>query len=210
MDVPEEFETLRHGVVRKGPLTIQSDTDVAVDGVAGLSLELLVDIASAWASTYGVKVCASPDGQEETSIFYDARENLLKVDTTRSGPEDTPRTVEAGPIELKDGERLKLRIFVDRSVVEVFANSRQAVMRRIYPSRGDSVGVCLFSYGGDADVHSFEAWHITPSNVFEHGGRYCPYGRRTLELDPPQVQQSARLVVSPTWPTLNQQPANNQ
>ena len=117
----------RRPEVRKGPLTIQSDTDVAVDGVAGLSIELLVDLASGRASTYGVKVCASPDRQEETSIFYAARENLLKVDTTRSGPEDTPRPVEAGPFELKDGERPKLRIFVDRSVVEVFANSRQAV-----------------------------------------------------------------------------------
>lgn len=166
MDVPEEIETLRYGAVQRGPFTIQSDTDLTVDGVAGDSLELLVEIESNRASAYGVKVCVSPDGHEETSIFYDAKEKLLKVDTRRSGPEDTPRTVEAGPFELQDGERLKLRIFVDKSVVEVFANSRQAIMRRIYPSRQDSVGVRLFSRGGDAQVHALEAWNITPSNLF--------------------------------------------
>jgi beta-fructofuranosidase len=166
MDVPEEIESLRYGAVQRGPFTTHSDKDLVVDGVAGNSLELLVEIDSTAASAYGVKVCASPDGHEETSIFYDTKEKLLKVDTRRSGPEDTPRTVEAGPFELQDGEKLKLRIFVDRSVVEVFANSRQAIMRRIYPSRQDSVGVRLFSSGGDAEVHALRAWNITPSNLF--------------------------------------------
>jgi beta-fructofuranosidase len=118
------------------------------------------------ASQYGVKVCVSPDGQEETSIFYDVSEAKLKVDTRRSGPEDTPKTVEAAPFELKKGERLRLRIFIDKSVVEVFANNRQAVMRRIYPSRADSVGVRLFSTGGDAKVRTLEAYNVTPTNPY--------------------------------------------
>jgi beta-fructofuranosidase len=67
---------------------------------------------------------------------------------------------------LKNRERLKLRIFVGKSVVEVFANSRQAVMRRIYPSRADSVGARLFSAGGDTYVHTLEAYNIIPSNLY--------------------------------------------
>ena len=109
MDVPEEIEALRHGGVRHGPLTVSSGDDLPVDGVAGNSLELLVEMESAGASRFGVKVCVSPDGQEETAVFYDAKEKLLKVDTRKSGPEDTPKAVEAAPFELKDGERLKLR-----------------------------------------------------------------------------------------------------
>ena len=37
-------------------------------------------------------------------------------------------------------------------MVEVFANSRQAVMHRVYPSLQESVGVALFSRGGSASV----------------------------------------------------------
>ena len=166
MDVPEEIEALRHGRVQKGPLTVPSGEDLAVEGVAGNSLELLLEMESAGALEYGVKVCVSPDGQEETSVFYDAEKKLLKVDTRKSGPEDTPKAVEAAPFELKDGERLNLRIFVDKSVVEVFANNREAIARRIYPSRQDSVGVRLFSNGGDAQAHWLEAWKITPSNLY--------------------------------------------
>ena len=166
MDVPEEIEMLRCDAVKKENFTVESDADLVVEGVGGTSLELAIDMESAPASRFGVKVCSSPDGEEETLVFYDAAEKMLKVDTRKSGPEGTPKGVEAGPFELKDGERLKLRVFVDKSVVEVFANGRQAVMRRIYPSREDSVGVSLFSNGGDASVHLLEAWNITPSNPY--------------------------------------------
>ena len=167
MDVPEEIEALRDGDgVRMGPFVVPADEEVHVEGVTGNSLELLVEMEGAEASHFGVKVCASPDDQEETSIFYDAGEKLLKVDTRRSGPDDTPQAVEAAPFELKPGKRLKLHVFVDKSVVEVFANSRQAIARRIYPSRRDSTGVRVSSAGGDARVHSLKAWKITPSNPY--------------------------------------------
>jgi len=166
IDVPEEIETLRYGAFKKEDFALQSGQDLVVDDIGGNSLELYIEMESSEASAFGVKVCVSPDGQEETLIYYDAIEGKLKIDTRKSGPDDTPKTVEAGPFELKEGERLKLRIFVDKSVVEVFANSRQAVMRRIYPSRPDSVGVSLFSTGGKTQVHALESWSISPSNPY--------------------------------------------
>lgn len=165
MDVPEEIETLRYGALRHGPATVKADSDLPLDGVAGTGLELLVELEGQGASSYGLIVCASPDGAEQTSISYDVTEKRLKVDTRRSGPDDTPRAVEAAPFELDPGERLKLRVFVDRSVVEVFANSRQAIARRIYPSLPESVGVRLFASAGAAHLHTLEAWRIAASNA---------------------------------------------
>lgn len=166
MDVPEEIEALRYGAFRKEDFAVQSGADLAIDGIGGNSFELYIEMESSEASEYGVKVCVSPDGQEKTAVFYDAAENKLKVDTHKSGPADTPKGIEAGPLALKEGERLKLRVFVDKSVVEVFANSRQAIMRRIYPSQPDSVGVCLFSTGGTTQVHTLQSWNISPSNPY--------------------------------------------
>ena len=166
MDVPEEIEALRYGAFKKEDFLLQSGKDLAVNGTGGNSLELFIDMESTGASEYGVKVCVSPDGQEETLIFYDAAEGKLKVDTRKSGPEHASKALEAAPFKLKDGERLKLRVFVDKSVVEVFANSRQAIARRIYPSQADSVGVSLFSTGGDTKVHALEAWKIDASNPY--------------------------------------------
>lgn len=166
MDVPKEIEALRYGAFKKESFVLQSGADLVIDGIGGNSLEIFIDMESAGASEYGVKVCVSPDGQEETLVYYDAAKGKLKVDTRKSGPEDTPKIIEAAPFKLKEGESLKLRVFVDKSVIEVFANSRQAVARRIYPSRADSIGVSLFSTGGDTKVRVLEAWNITPSNPY--------------------------------------------
>ena len=61
---------------------------------------------------------------------------------------------------LADGESLELRIFIDRSVLEVFANGRQCVTQRIHPTRSDSLGVVLFSRGRSVNVKSVDAWDM--------------------------------------------------
>ena len=118
------------------------------------------------AKQVGVKICRSPDREEETLIYYDAAEQKLKVDTTKSGLAEGRKVVEAAPFALKPGEPLVLRVFVDRSVVEVFANERQAITRRIYPARPDSLGVAVFATGGAAQVKSVKAWQMAPSNAY--------------------------------------------
>ena len=71
------------------------------------------------------------------------------------------REAESGPFLLAEGEPLELRIFLDRSVVEVFANRRLCLTKRIYPSRSDSLGVALFARGGRAKMRSMDAWHMS-------------------------------------------------
>ena len=166
INVPEEIERLRYAPVRRAGFNLGADADVALDGIAGDSVELAVEMDSGQASIYGVRVRVSPDGSEQTAIFYDAAEKRLKVDTRRAGPKDAPGKVEAAPFELASGERLRLRVFVDRSVVEVFANDRQAVARRIYPARSDSLGVRVFARGGGARMHGLSTWRIAPANAF--------------------------------------------
>ena len=165
MNPPKEIERLRYNAKKQTKLTIAADSQRPVEGIAGNSLELSVTFDPTEAKQFGVNVCCSPDGQEQTSIYYDATEKRLKVDTNRSSLTEGPKTLEAGPFELKPNEPLTLRIFIDRSVVEVFANGRQSVMRRIYPSRKDSVGVTLFSNGAAATATTLEAWEMMPSNA---------------------------------------------
>jgi beta-fructofuranosidase len=64
------------------------------------------------------------------------------------------------PFELKENEPLKLRVFIDKSVVEVFANDRQCLAVRVYPERKDSVGVSTRAEGNDAVLHSLDAWQM--------------------------------------------------
>lgn len=166
MNPPKELQTLRYNERTKANVTVQADRELALDGIGGHSMELAVEMTAKDARQFGLKVCCSPDGEEQTLIYYDAAAKKLKVDTGKSSLTEGPKTTEAGPFELGAGETLKLHVFVDRSVVEVFADGRQAVMRRIYPSREDSVGVRLFSNGGPANAGKLQAWDMAPSNPY--------------------------------------------
>ncbi len=166
LDVPEEIELLRYRPEQLENIEIQSESEIILETIRGNSIEIKLGFDGSSAAEYGIKVCCSPDGEEQTVISYHTAEAALKVDTRHSGPEESPKHVESAPLELGADDNLQLRIFVDKSVVEVFANNRQAIMRRIYPAGSNSTQVRLFSTGGSSTVRQLESWHISPSNPY--------------------------------------------
>ena len=162
----EELRRLRFGEQTVENVAVGADQEVVLDNIAGNTIELLVEIEPQGAKQCGVKVCRSPGGEEQTLVYYDAADRKLKIDATKASLREGPKNVEAGPLVLQQGETLSLRVFVDKSVVEAFANDRQAAMRRIYPSRPDSLGVALFSRGGPAKVRQVKAWKMFPANPY--------------------------------------------
>ena len=90
------------------------------------------------------------------------RESLLTLDTSYSStlPGALSRAPETAPIRLDPDEPLQLRVFIDHSVVEVFANGKQCVAARVYPGRRDSTGVSLRAQGSLAELRSLDAWKM--------------------------------------------------
>ena len=160
----KELASLRYNAKKIADMSVKADTEIPLKGVSGNSIEISLDIAGGSARQFGVKVCCSPDGKEQTLIYYDAADKKLKVDTRKSSLGEGPKKIEAAPFELKAGEPLKLRIFVDKAVVEVFANDRQAIARTIYPTGKDSTAVKLFANGGAIKASNIQAWDMMPSN----------------------------------------------
>lgn len=165
----EELERLRYNGVSLAEVAVPEDDEVDVGFVAVEPnvVELEVEFAPGVSGECGVKVCASPDREEETVIGYDPVEGKLGIDTRRAGIGQEKKAVEAAPLALRDGEGLRLRIFVDRSIVEVFANDgRLALSRRVYPEREDSTGIALFARGGAAQARSVRIWDVMPTNPY--------------------------------------------
>jgi beta-fructofuranosidase len=61
---------------------------------------------------------------------------------------------------LAPDEPLRLRVYLDRSVVEVFVNGVQCLAVRVYPGNAESVGVSLRAQGQDAVLRSLDAWQM--------------------------------------------------
>ena len=97
--------------------------------------------------------------------YYDADARQLCFDATRSGERGRP-VLERAPLELAPGEPLHLRVFIDNSVIEVFANDRQAITRRVYPEGDASDGVALFARGGSATCSAIRTWDMMPANAW--------------------------------------------
>ena len=164
IDPPVELEQLRRNHRRV------SGSDTAA--IRGDVLELAVDADLPGGSALEVGVRVSADGSERTIIRVDRANDTLSIDTTSSSLADnisrifpiiradgTDTPVQIAPFELEEGERLSLRVFIDKSIVEVYANRRQCVTGRIYPTREDSAGVTLGCVNG-AVVRSVNAWEM--------------------------------------------------
>ena len=95
--------------------------------------------------------------------FWQGRQlSSITIDSSYSSqlPDVRSRAPETTPVFLDKNEPLRLRVLVDRSVVEVFVNGRQCVAVRVYPGREDSLGVSLRAQGQDGELKSFDAWQM--------------------------------------------------
>lgn len=154
-----DVEALRGSHISRTLHDLPPDTLVVLDDLHGSMLEIAATIDPGAAREVGITVFASPDCKEETRIVYERESGRLVIDRTRSGNGYTDALSTALP--LAPGELLDLRVFVDRSIVEAFANGYACLTARVYPTRTDSDGVALFATGGAARLLSFDAWQLS-------------------------------------------------
>lgn len=132
----------------------------------GASLELRVHFAMGQAQRFGVCVLGAADGSEQTLIGYDVERCEVFVDRRQAGLRPTMAfnwpnpDYHAAPLELAAGEALELHIFVDHSVIEVFANQGRVLSSRVYTRGPESVCVGLFAQGGECQVDLLEVWEL--------------------------------------------------
>jgi sucrose-6-phosphate hydrolase SacC (GH32 family) len=157
-----ELRRLRGARRQVAPRAIPAGTlSLAADGIRGKALEIAAELDVGTASEAGLEV-RTGDG-EATVIGVDAKAGVLFVDRRRSGdvrfhPEFASAR-QTAPVAIERG-RVRLRVFVDWSSVEVFANDgRVAITDQIFPAPG-SDGVALFAAGGAARLVSLEAWPL--------------------------------------------------
>lgn len=152
----EELKALRINPQAFDDFTL-TDEIRALDVKNGDACELELTIDMAEAGQAGVVVRESADGAERTRIYYDRAEKALIFDATRSGS-PSRNIIERAPFELAEGEELRLRVFIDRAVVEVFANDRQAICRRVFNQIPGSTGISAFSSGRSG--FTLKAWEM--------------------------------------------------
>jgi beta-fructofuranosidase len=156
-----ELRSLRRRHTGLGNVTV-NPTSTTTAELQGAALEIVAEFLTSQATQFGVKVRCAPDGSEQTLIAYDPRSGWLSIDREHSSLDTAVHREPHGMhLKLADGENLTLQIFVDHSVVEVYANTRACLTSRVYPTRPDSVGVELFARDGPAQLQRLDVWEMS-------------------------------------------------
>ena len=165
-----ELTALRRRRHTFASLDLNGDRSHPLPGVTGAALEIVAEFAPSATGKVGLGVYCSPDGAEQTQVTYNFVNDRLELDCQRSSRDlTTDRGVSGGPLFRDANAPLRLHVFLDGSVIEVFANGRAAATRA-YPTRSDSVGVTVFGceprgsecYDVPADLRltSLAAWEM--------------------------------------------------
>lgn len=119
-----------------------------------MELEVKFNLNSSSAQTFGLKINGS--NEDETVLTYNSEISKLILDCSKCGKEkDGTRSA-----NLEKGSELSLRIFIDRSSIEVFINGGEAtITSRIYP-KGETESIELFTNVGNLEIEAFKAWKL--------------------------------------------------
>ncbi|MCP4263048.1 MAG: glycoside hydrolase family 32 protein [Planctomycetes bacterium] len=175
-----DIESLRYDHQHVGSMNLQANEDIVLRNIHGNAIEIIAEIDPKNSPMVEMNVLRSPRAEEVTRIRffmnrgYKHREygrrnansrrysSLITIDSSYSSvlPDVQSRAPETAQVLLAKNEPLKLRVFIDKSVVEVFVNGRQCVAMRVYPGRKDSVGVSMKSQGRDTVLKLLDAWQM--------------------------------------------------
>lgn len=125
-------------------------TDTAIDSAGyllaelqgdALELQLLVEPGD---DKFLLRLRRAADGSRSVDICYDG--TVLDVVGTQV------------PLQLGHHEPLKLHVFLDRSLLELFVNGGRLAITRVIDPPVEDVGVELLTEGGSAGLIALEAW----------------------------------------------------
>jgi sucrose-6-phosphate hydrolase SacC (GH32 family) len=142
-----ELETLRTDEKRETALVVKENAPHLFQARSGDALEMELVAEPSATHVFEVAVYCDKDGNAGFAIRFEREKNVLRVGAV------------AVPFALKENEPLVLRIFLDRSMIEVFANERQAAVGS-HKYAPDNLGIAFRADGGDVVVKEVRSWRM--------------------------------------------------
>lgn len=149
-----ELQILRHDHLHVKNRLIASIAPGLLADYTGDVLEVVAsfELKGATAQRFGVKLRMSKDGKEQTVVFYEPSTGRFGVTGSVVDGEISDKA------DFSPDEMVTLHIFLDRSVVEVFAAGR-VITKRTFPNPA-SQGLDIFSDGGSVKLASLDVWRL--------------------------------------------------
>jgi beta-fructofuranosidase len=151
-----EFEALRGEHESQMDITIKPGTTSHIR-TGGDAVEINAEFEPGDAQRFGLKVRISDDGARFVRVWFDTATGDYGVDgqVLHKG---------SGPSYLAKGQPVRMRVFVDKAVVETFVNGQTcttvAQVKAPKPAQPLADGLDLFSEGGTARCTKLDVWKM--------------------------------------------------
>lgn len=156
----KEIENYRNELVCYEDIVV-SDETITLDGICGNSVEIEMEVDMKDAESFTVNMFETQSNK--VTLTYQKDNEELTFDRTNSGLEITSKDYEkpnyrTAQLKLING-KLKLRIFIDTSSVEIFAqDGLMTITSRIYPI--DKEYGISFNSKGTAYINKINKWYL--------------------------------------------------
>jgi len=170
------IESLRGRKTAVPAMELPANKEIVVEEVSGDAIELDLTVNLQESTAFELNVLRSAQKEEYTRIvFYKdggypdreysvsrPRYSAVTIDNLNSSVSGQvqARIPEVANVLVKENEPVKLQVFVDRSIVEVFVNDRQCIALRTYPQREDSKGISVKAHGSASRLERLDAWQM--------------------------------------------------
>jgi fructan beta-fructosidase len=133
--------------------TISGDSTLLADGgVCGAELEVVAEFERRSAAEFGLRLRLSGDG--EARVGYSVEAGEVFVDLGQPGRLATPLPIE--------GKVVKLHVFIDRGVVEIFGGEGEAAITALLDPNPVCETLAVYAQGGSVRIAEMDAWKLSP------------------------------------------------
>jgi len=142
-----ELETLRYDEMIEKNIAVKSDNDYKLNKITGDAVELKVTFSAPLPKAFGINLLGDENNNNAIRIMFGSGMNTFNLGSIKP------------PFELEEGENLRLRVFIDKNLLEVFANERQAAVVTHEHIR-EHPNISLFTKDRDLKVKEVKAWKM--------------------------------------------------
>lgn len=141
--------------------------EIALAPVSGLEVEVEATF-SVSNSPFGIKILQNAAGAA-CKVYFNPSTNMFTIDCSAVNRKENDGGIFNGvyssglPTAISKGQTMKIHLFFDHSVLDVFINDKWATSVRVFPTSSNATGVCLFS-DGPTTLQSAAAWTMKPAD----------------------------------------------
>jgi sucrose-6-phosphate hydrolase SacC (GH32 family) len=125
-------------------------------------IEIQLEMDGGRAEEFGIKLKRTPAGEEETLLYYKKSTKEILIDKNKSTLDSKlTKGIQGGVVNIGE-DILKLHIYLDKSMIEAYANGLKGLTSRAYPTKEDALGLLLWADSNyeTVRVKSLKVWKL--------------------------------------------------